>query len=142
MWRLVGDDAWETLVVEPAGNPVLGTLPLHRVTPMRWTEVEVHGTDLGLGLSDWSEDFVTVALPMRLAWLNTRRTNHRAVDESVQGAWLLEPTGNELGLSASMGPSSRRHQQSSLIVASPPEEVVPAVPRVDSVPTKVPRSAT
>src|SRR6266487_2946050 len=98
VWRLVGDDAWETPVVEPAGNPVLGTLPLHRVTLMRWTEVEVHGTDLGLGLSDWSDDFVTAALPMRLAWLNTRRTNHRAVDESVQGAWLLEPTGNEAWL--------------------------------------------
>jgi maleylpyruvate isomerase len=98
VWRLVGDDAWETPVVEPAGNPVLGTLPLHRVTLMRWTEVEVHGTDLGLGLSDWSDDFVTAALPMRLAWLNTRRTNYRAVDESVQGAWLLEPTGNEAWL--------------------------------------------
>ena len=30
---------------------------------LRLTEVEVHGTDLGLGLADWSTDFVGTVLP-------------------------------------------------------------------------------
>ncbi len=84
--------------MEPADNPDLGALPLHRLVLARWTEVEVHGTDLGVGLSDWSDDFVAAVLPMRLAWLNTRRSNHRVVDESVQGTWLLEPTGDQAWL--------------------------------------------
>lgn len=29
------------------------------------------------------------ALPTRLAWLSTRRANHREVDRSLQGTWLL-----------------------------------------------------
>jgi hypothetical protein len=36
--------------------------------------------------------FVDAALPTRLDWLNTRRTNHRAVDATVQGSWRLVAT--------------------------------------------------
>jgi hypothetical protein len=53
------------------------------------TEVEVHGGDLGLGLEEWSDVFVRSALPFRIAWMATRRSNHRAVDRDVQGSWLL-----------------------------------------------------
>jgi predicted lipid carrier protein YhbT len=53
------------------------------------TEVEVHGTDLDLGLDDWSDVFVTQALAVRLEWLMTRRSNHRDVDTGIDGSWLL-----------------------------------------------------
>jgi uncharacterized protein (TIGR03083 family) len=89
MWRGAPMEAWRRDIIEPHDNRDLGRLPLHRLPLLRLTEVEVHGSDLALGLDDWSELFVDVALPFRLEWLNTRRSNHRAVDRSVQGSWLL-----------------------------------------------------
>ena len=55
----------------------------------RLTEVEVHGSDLGLGLRGWSDLFTDAALRFRLDWLNVRRSNHRQVDDTLQGSWLL-----------------------------------------------------
>lgn len=88
-WRLLPEAAWELEVREPEDAPDLGPLPLGRLPLLRLTEVEVHGTDLDLGLGDWSDVFVRVALPFRLEWLNRRRTNHRQVDDRVTGSWLL-----------------------------------------------------
>ena len=79
-------------MTEPDDNPDLGTVSLARLPLMRLTEVEVHGGDLNLDLSPWSEVFVSAALPFRLSWLNTRRTNHREVDDSLEGSWLLVAT--------------------------------------------------
>ena len=89
LWAGMAEEQWEGVVREPDDTPDLGPLPLGRLPLLRLTEVEVHGTDLDLGLGDWSDVFVRVALPFRLEWLNTRRTNHRAVDEGVTGSWLL-----------------------------------------------------
>lgn len=80
---------WSATIVEPPGEADLGPIPVRRLVLGRLTEVEVHGTDLGLGLADWSDLFVRTVLPDRVAWLPTRRTNHRAVDPSVRGSWLL-----------------------------------------------------
>jgi uncharacterized protein (TIGR03083 family) len=88
-WADVGEDRWDTVVREPDERPDLGPLPLSRLPLLRLTEVEVHGSDLGLGLDDWSAVFVRAALAFRLDWLNTRRTNHRQVDAAVEGSWLL-----------------------------------------------------
>ena len=88
-WRGMAAEEWDGVVREPDDQPDLGPLPVARLPLLRLTEVEVHGLDLDLGLSDWSDVFVQAALPFRLDWLNTRRTNHRGVDESVQGSWLL-----------------------------------------------------
>jgi uncharacterized protein (TIGR03083 family) len=88
-WRGLSGEQWEVVVREPDDQPDLGPLPLARMPLLRLTEVEVHGSDLDVGLGDWSEVFVRVALPFRLDWLNRRRTNHRAVDASVSGSWLL-----------------------------------------------------
>jgi maleylpyruvate isomerase len=82
-------EEWSVEVTEPADNPDLGTVPLAHLPLFRLTEVEVHGTDLDLGLPPWSDALVRHVLPMRLEWLNRRRTNHRAVDGAVQGAFLL-----------------------------------------------------
>ena len=82
-------DDWSQVIVEPPDNLDLGAVPLARLPLMRLTEVEVHGTDLGLGLPPWSDTLVRHVLPMRLDWLHARRTNHRVVDGSVQGSFLL-----------------------------------------------------
>jgi uncharacterized protein (TIGR03083 family) len=91
-WRTVDDQTWKIDVVEPRDNPDLGTIELARLPLLRLTEVEVHGSDLGLGLDDWSELFVRVALPMRLEWINTRRSNHRDFDADLDGSWLIVAT--------------------------------------------------
>lgn len=89
-WDAVDD--WSIVVREPADNVDLGDVPLRRLALARLTEVEVHGTDLDAGLGPWSETLVAEVLPMRLEWLNVRRSNHRAVDESVRASWLLRAT--------------------------------------------------
>jgi maleylpyruvate isomerase len=92
VWSSLEPDAWNLDVVEPEENPDLGTLPLARLPLLRLTEVEVHGSDLGIGLNDWGELFVRLVLPMRLDWLNARRVNHRSVDANLNGSWLLVAT--------------------------------------------------
>ena len=89
-WSTVSD--WSIVVREPADDPDLGEIPLRRLLLARLAEVEVHGTDLGLGLGPWSGAFVSEVLPMRLEWLGTRRSNHRPVDESIVASWLLRAT--------------------------------------------------
>src|SRR5205085_10927089 len=91
-WSTLDDAQWDLAVVEPEGKTDLGPLTLARLPLLRLTEVEVHGSDLDVGLDDWSATFVRAALPFRLDWLNARRTNHRAVNEGVQGSWLLRST--------------------------------------------------
>ena len=86
---------WDVKVVEPEGPPDLGRVTLARLTLLRLTEVEVHGTDLGIGLGPWSDVFVDEVLPMRLAWLPTRRSNHRPVPDAMHRSWLLVATDGE-----------------------------------------------
>lgn len=89
-WMPLQGRDWATTVSEPADNPDLGPVPLGRLALARLLEVDVHGTDLGIGFSDWSQTLVEVAFPTRLHWLVTRRTNHRSFDASIRGSWLLE----------------------------------------------------
>ena len=89
LWATLEPDAWAVTVTEPADNVDLGPVPLGRLALARLTEVDVHGGDLDIDLADWSTTLVDVALPTRLAWLETRRTSHREADRSVQGSWLL-----------------------------------------------------
>ena len=88
-WNSLNDGEWSSPVREPKDNPDLGPIELSRLPLLRLTEVEVHGCDLGVGLADWSETFVAAALPTRVAWLNTRRSNHRNVDLDITGTWRL-----------------------------------------------------
>jgi len=92
VWEALGTAAWELTVREPADNPDLGAIPLAQLPLSRLTELEVHGTDLDLGLTDWSDLFVRAALPSRLEGLMRRRTNHREFDGALQGSWLLRTT--------------------------------------------------
>ena len=88
-WSSLDEGDWAAEVREPADNPDLGTVPLARLALARLTEVDVHGTDLGIGFADWSETLVDIGLPTRLRWLSSRRTNHRDFDRSLRGTWLL-----------------------------------------------------
>src|ERR1700691_14913 len=88
-WSVLDLAAWDVEVVEPKDNPDLGPIRLERLPLLRLTEVEVHGTDLGLNLGDWSELFISTVLPMRIESLNIRRNNHRAFDTELEGSWLL-----------------------------------------------------
>ena len=92
MWSSLDPGAQSVNVSEPPGNADLGPVPLGRLPLLRLTEVEVHGTDLGLNLDEWSNVFISTALPMRLEWLNTRRANHKAFDTDPEGSWLLVAT--------------------------------------------------
>jgi len=91
-WSILDPVAWGVDVVEPPEKRDLGPVPLRHLPLLRLTEVEVHGTDLGLNLGDWSEIFISTVLPMRLEWLNIRRANHRAFDTELEGSWLLVAT--------------------------------------------------
>ena len=103
-WSKVDDPDWTREVVEPEGQADLGPIELVRLPLLRLTEVEVHGSDLALGLDDWSETFVEAALPFRLEWLNTRRSNHRAFADTLEGSWLLVATDGPTWLVTVNGP--------------------------------------
>lgn len=79
-WRAVTD--WSITVREPDDNVDLGPYPLVHMPLFRLTEIEVHGTDLGIGLPEWSDVLIRDALPMRLDRL-ARRT------PQAPGAWAL-----------------------------------------------------
>jgi len=123
-WSALDLGAWEVEVVEPKDNPDLGPIRLGRLPLLRLTEVEVHGTDLGLDLGDWSELFIRTVLPMRLEWLNIRRANHRAFDTELEGSWLLVaddgPTYrvNVDGSKVESRPASRQSQARAVIEAN------------------------
>jgi len=91
-WSTLDPVAWGADVLEPSDNRDLGPIPLRSLPLLRLTEVEVHGTDLGVNLADWSTTFISSVLPMRFEWLNVRRTNHRAFDTELEGSWLLVAT--------------------------------------------------
>ena len=89
--RRLDPPRWELTIEELATARDLGPITLRTVALLRLTEVEVHGSDLDLGggLDRWSETFCAAALPMRLRWLETRRSNHRAIATDLSGSWRL-----------------------------------------------------
>jgi maleylpyruvate isomerase len=117
-WSALSGDAWRLEVMEPEDHPDLGSLVLARLPLLRLTELEVHGTDLGLGLEDWSGLFVSVSLPFRLDWLNTRRSNHREVDDRVHGSWLLVASDGPSYLVSVTGGEVRSHPASPASTAT------------------------
>lgn len=92
LWAGIDDHEWATEISEPTNNQDLGTITLWNLALLRLTEVEVHGHDLDLSLSPWSITFVEAALPTRLTWLPTRRSNHQTADHSIDGTWALAAT--------------------------------------------------
>lgn len=111
-WASMSDDQWRNTISEPPGNQDLGPVTLGTIALLRLTEVEVHGHDLDLGLSPWSETFVAAALPIRLQWLPTRRSNHHVTDQTIDATWLLATTD---------GPNFLVRAQGSKVEVSAPE---------------------
>ncbi len=72
----VAEAEW-SLHVEPSTDGDLGAIALSDLLTLRLTEVEVHGTDLNLGLEPWADVFGRAALEQRLA---------RARFEAIVGA--------------------------------------------------------
>lgn len=109
LWTSLDNDDWNIVSEEPADNVDLGSVALGTLALLRLTEVEVHGSDLDIGAREWSEVFVDTALPMRVHWLSTRRSNHSPTATDVHGTWVLEPhhgprfaiTASESGVSIS-----------------------------------------
>jgi len=121
-WEAFDGSRWEHLVTEPDDNRDLGPLPVAVVPLLRLTEVEVHGSDLDVGLDDWSTTFVAQALPFRLGWLSSRRSNHRAVDETLVGSWLLR---------ASDGPTHLVSVSTDGVQSHPAERDTPSTAVID-----------
>ncbi len=90
-WRDLVPAEWSTKVVEPPDNVDLGTCSLSHLALLRLTEVEVHGTDLDVGLADWSAEFVAAALPVRVQRLAARRSSQAPRNLSIR-SWLLRAT--------------------------------------------------
>jgi Mycothiol maleylpyruvate isomerase N-terminal domain len=69
-----------------------GTLLFSRWLALRLTEVEIHSTDVGVHAGpdclQWSESFVRLLLPLRVAWLLRARERSDA-DLSSGGCWVL-----------------------------------------------------
>ena len=110
-------------MVEPIDNPDLGTFRVSGLPLLRLTEVEVHASDLDLGLDDWSDLFVKTALPTRLRRLGVRRTNHRDVDHSLEGTWLLIATD---------GPTYMVSVSADLVESHPADPTVPATAVIEA----------
>ena len=117
LWAQIPPTAWDgTTVCEPDDNPDIGPITLLQLAILRLTEVEVHGTDLDLGLCDWSDPFIDAALPMRIAWLPQRHTPSQA----PSGSWNLVATdGPSFNVAVSQGVVSaspgRAHQADATI---------------------------
>ena len=126
VWSGLGSSAWKADIAERLEDRDLGSVPLGRLPLLRLTEVEVHGTDLGLNLGDWSELFILTVLPMRLEWLNVRRTNHRAFNTELEGSWLLVATDGPTYRVSVTGSSVRSEPASP---GSPARAVIEATSR-------------
>jgi hypothetical protein len=116
-WSALDVEDWNRQVAEPADNPDLGTLTLAWLALLRLTEVEVHGSDLGMDLDDWSATFVTGALPMRLERLNARTVSSRDGVGRLEGSWLLV---------ASDGPTYRVSVTEGAVESIPADPHAPA----------------
>ena len=112
-WAVLGPDDWSTPVAPPRpadGGDTAGPPPGEEPTVdlafhgvLRLTEVEVHGSDLDVGLDRWSDTFVEVGLPFRLAGLAARRRRPDAAPD-VHARWLLRDTGGPSHLVTIAGP--------------------------------------
>lgn len=111
-WASLATEHWALPFREPDGNPDLGALPLVDLALLRLTEVEVHGSDLDVGLGRWSDLFVKEALPFRLDRLNARRAG-----DEIEGSWLLVASG---------GPTYLVRVEDTVVVSRPASPATPA----------------
>ena len=94
VWAGISPSEWVRPVVESGNVGELPRMPLTigDLALLRLTEVEVHGTDLGMGLSGWSTEFVEAALPRRISWLGTRTRPNLDDSSDLPMTWLFAAT--------------------------------------------------
>ena len=92
-------DALDDAGWQGQGNAAFGPVAVADIPQRRWTEVEVHHADLGLGYgwADWPAEFVRVEIQRLTMLWNSRRSmgltglppEALAADEHRRAAWLL-----------------------------------------------------
>jgi hypothetical protein len=92
---------WSLMSREPEGVSDLGAMPIERLAILRLTEVEVHGTDMDIGVDRWSDTFVDAALSMRFDRLALRLSNSPVPTDRPNGTWLLRSTEGDAWLVSS-----------------------------------------
>lgn len=94
VWAAISLDEWGRPVVDSHDVGEFKRMPLTigDLALLRLTEVEVHGTDLDIGLSRWSNEFVDVALPRRISWLGRRTPPKLPESAEFPMTWLLAAT--------------------------------------------------
>jgi hypothetical protein len=94
VWATISPDEWGRLVVDSHDVGEFKRMPLTigDLALLRLTEVEVHGTDLDIGLRGWSNEFVEVALPRRISWLGRRTPPTLPESAEFPMTWLLAAT--------------------------------------------------
>lgn len=87
-WTALSEGDWETVLKLDQ----IGDVQLTRLLMLRWTEMEVHTSDLGLNHEGFevSDLFVAAALPLRVGWLVQHHRNRIDADKSVRGTWNLK----------------------------------------------------
>jgi maleylpyruvate isomerase len=99
-WRTVTEPAWANVTRDVSGK----LRPLHELPLRRWQEVEIHLTDLDIGVTyrEWPDPFVAVWLPRMRQTVPDRLAEDQTppppgvVDERDELAWLygrLQPPG-------------------------------------------------
>ena len=94
VWAGLSPDDWGRPVVDSheAGEFKRMPLTIGDLALLRLTEVEVHGTDLDIGLRRWSNQFVEAALPRRISWLGRRTPPKLPESAEFPMTWLLAAT--------------------------------------------------
>jgi uncharacterized protein (TIGR03083 family) len=122
-WSSLEDDDWNLQLREPPSNADLGLVSLGHLALLRLTEVEIHGSDLGLHLDDWSALFIELALPMRLDRLDGRKVDRRPGDVDLNGSWLLIASG---------GPAYLVTASNGAVEGAPASPITPARATVEA----------
>lgn len=115
VWRDLRPAGWAQ-PVRPAAAEDPRDLTVHSLLVLHLTEVEVHGTDLGAGLPDWSPGLVAAALPFRLGRL--------------AGRWPAVPVDASWALDVEAGPTWVVHARAGVASAAPVDGPLPPVDAV------------
>lgn len=124
LWGSLSPAEW----TRPFTESRFGEISLSRLLMLRLTELTVHGEDIDLGLQGWNREFVTLALPLRLAWLPSHHRPRPDADLSVRGRWLLGDGARWWLLQADSDGASvaaaSSEEQTDVVLRGSPEELL------------------
>lgn len=85
----LSEDDWGLLSREPEGKRDLGPQTVEQLAVLRLTELDVHAVDLDIGITQWSDTFARVGLPLRIDRLGKFLSNNPAAPDRPDGSWLV-----------------------------------------------------